>query len=286
MVYWKLGQDLGDDFLKRIRFKRLIHHTMTIPIILNILVTGTLVRQIFIGNWHNVFLCALTLLLFTLPTIVERQLKIHIPKAMEIIILLFIFSSEILGEIHNFYGTFAHWDTMLHTLNGFLCAAIGFSLVDILNRHDSVKINLSPLFVALVAFSFSMTIGVLWEFFEYGVDTFMAMDMQKDRIVQSIATVTLEPHGKNIPVVIDNIQYTKIFAGTDMNNLNETVIAGGYLDVGLIDTMKDLLVNFVGAVVFSVFGWLYIKNRDKYAFAGKFMPMTERTYQKRLKLKK
>lgn len=272
--------------MKRTRFKRLFRHAMTIPLILNILVTGTLIRQVYIGNWHNVFLCALTLLLFTLPTIVERQLKIHLPKAMQIIILLFIFSSEILGEIHDFYGTFAHWDTMLHTLNGFLCAAIGFSLVDILNRHDSVKINLSPLFVALVAFCFSMTIGVLWEFFEYGVDTFMAMDMQKDRIVQSIATVTLEPHGKNIPVVIDNIQYTKIFAGTDMNNLNETVIAGGYLDVGLIDTMKDLLVNFVGAVVFSVFGWLYIKNRDKYAFAGKFMPMTERTYQKRLKLKK
>ena len=81
--------------------------------------------------------------------------------------LLFIFSAEILGEISSFYVLFPFWDTTLHTLNGFLAAAIGFSLVDLLNRSDRVKFDLSPLFLSITAFCFSMTIGVLWEFFEF-----------------------------------------------------------------------------------------------------------------------
>ena len=96
--------------------------------------------------------------------------------------LLFIFSAEILGEISSFYVLFPFWDTTLHTLNGFLAAAIGFSLVDLLNRSDRVKFDLSPLFLSITAFCFSMTIGVLWEFFEFAMDQFFALDMQKDTI--------------------------------------------------------------------------------------------------------
>ncbi len=118
-----------------------------------------------------------------------------------------------------------------------------------------------------------MTIGVLWEFFEFSADRYFRTDMQKDRIVQVISTVELEPDGKNIPVIIKDIKYTEIYSGNDENNLTKTVIKGGYLDIGIIDTMKDLIVNFIGAVVFSIFGLLYIKNRDKYKFAAKFIPI-------------
>ena len=202
----------------------------------------------------------------------NKKLKIEIPDVLEIIILLFIFSAEILGEIQNFYGAFKYWDTILHTINGFLCAAIGFSLIDILNNSKKFHINLSPVFVALVAFCFSMTIGVLWEFFEFGADQLFQYDMQKDRVIQTISTVTLEPEGKNKPVVVDNINKTIIYSQKN-GEMIETTIEGGYLDIGIIDTMKDLLVNFVGAVIFSIIGFFYIQNRDKYKFAENFIPV-------------
>ena len=139
-------------------------------VILRVLVVLALVAQVFNGNFENVFLCILTLVLFTLPTVIERRVRIDLPDTLEIIILLFIFSAEILGEIQAYYTYFHGWDTMLHTLNGFLCAAIGFSLLDILNRDERLAFKLSPVYLAVVAFCFSMTIGVLWEFFECAMD--------------------------------------------------------------------------------------------------------------------
>lgn len=241
-------------------------------LILRTLVIVTMVTSFFRGEYSHVFLCLLTLILFLIPLWIDKKLNIDIPNVLEIIIFLFIFSAEILGEINNFYGNIPHWDTILHTLNGFLCAAIGFSLIDILNNSERFHIKLSPVFMALVAFCFSMTIGVLWEFFEFGADQIFKYDMQKDRIVQTISTVELEPEGKNKPVVIDDIFQTVIYSNKS-GQTEETVITGGYLDIGIIDTMKDLIVNFVGAVVFSTIGYFYIHNRDKYKFAENFIPV-------------
>lgn len=251
--------------------------TLAIYIFLRLVVIISMIWQIFRQSWSNVFLCILTLILFTIPYFLDKKFKIELPTVLEVIILLFIFSAEILGEIQNFYGTFKHWDTLLHTINGFLCAAIGFSLIDILNRNEKVHMNLSPIFVALVAFCFSMTIGVLWEFFEFGADTFFRTDMQKDRVVTDISTVTLHPEGKNIPIKIDNINNTIINYTDENGNEDIKIVEGGYLDIGIIDTMKDLLVNFIGAIIFSFIGYLYIKNRDKYKFAEEFMPKTRKS---------
>ena len=244
---------------------------ITIYVILRFFVIVTLIAQLIRGNYENVFLCILTLILFTIPTIIDKKLNIALPNALESIILLFIFSAEILGEVQNFYGIFKGWDSILHTINGFLCAAIGFSLIDILNRSEKFHTKMTPAFVALVAFCFSMTIGVLWEFFEFGMDVTFKTDMQKDRIVQEISTVTLNPEGENKPVVIKNITGTTIHYIENGENKDISIV-DGYLDIGIRDTMKDLFVNFIGAVVFSILGLLYIKDRDEYKFAEKFMP--------------
>lgn len=232
-------------------------------ITLRAMVLVMMVLQFLNQNYENVFLCVLTLVLLIVPSMIQVQFKIELPKTLEIIILLFIFSAEILGEIQSFYLKIAAWDTILHTINGFLAAAIGFSLVDILNKNDRLQFKLSPLFMALVAFCFSMTIGVLWEFFEFGMDQFMGLDMQKDTIVQSITSVMLDPTQTNIPITVDGIQ--------DVVINGQGLGLGGYLDIGLIDTMEDLFVNFVGAVVFSLFGYFYVKNRGK-GFARRFIP--------------
>ena len=242
-------------------------------LVLRFLVIVCMVEQALKGNWHAVALCFLTLILFTLPTIASRTFKVKLPTTLEIIVYLFIYAAEILGEIQNFYGIFKHWDTMLHTLNGFLAAAVGFSLIDILNRTERFHIKMTPIFVALVAFCFSMTIGVLWEFGEFAADRYLNLDMQKDRVVQKISSVTLNKENKNDPVVIDNINKTEIYSN---NNQNITTIENGYLDLGIIDTMKDLVVNFIGAIVFSVLGFLYIKDRDEYRFIERFIPVMKK----------
>lgn len=254
------------------KIKKYRKRDLTAYVILRALVILTIIIQAFRGNWQNVFLGFLTLILFMIPSIIDRKLNIKLPTVLETIILLFIFSAEILGEIQNFYGIFKHWDTILHTINGFLCAAIGFSLIDILNRSEKFHTKMTPIFVALVAFCFSMTIGVLWEFFEYGMDKSFNTDMQKDDIISKISTVELNSEKKNIPVQIENIEYTKI-AGIVNNEKKEITINNGYLDIGLNDTMEDLIVNFIGAVIFSIIGLLYIKGRDEYKFAENFIPI-------------
>ena len=245
--------------------------TATVYFVLRILVIIVMIVQFIEGNYENVFMCALTLVLFLIPIIIERKLNIKLPNTLEIIIFLFIFSAQILGEVQNFYGIFKYWDSILHTINGFLCAAIGFSMIDILNRSTKFHKMLTPAFVALVAFCFSMTVGVLWEFIEYGMDKTFNTDMQKDAIVTTVSSTLLNEEGKNKEEVIKDIEKTTINGNY---NGKESVITidGGFLDIGLNDTMKDLIVNFIGAIVFSILGLLYIKNRDEYRFAEEFMP--------------
>lgn len=233
-------------------------------VVLRVLVILMMVLQIFNRNYENVFLCVLTLVLLIMPSFIQVRLKIELPTALEIIILFFIFAAEILGEIQSYYIRFAFWDTVLHTINGFLAAAIGFALVDILNRSKKISFQLSPAYMAVVAFCFSMTIGVVWEFFEFGMDMLFGLDMQKDTIVHSIHSVMLDPTNSNIPVGIEGI--------TDAAVNGQSLGLGGYLDIGLIDTMKDLLVNFAGAVVFSVIGFFYVKSRGKGKVAKGLIP--------------
>ena len=239
---------------------------LTIRGVLSFFIILTLIRSIFMQRYENVFVCVLSLVLFGLPVLIERSLAIDIPPLMEAVIYCFIFAAEILGEINSFYTIIPGWDTMLHTINGFLVAAVGFCLVDLFDRSERFSFKLSPLFLAIVAFCFSMTVGVLWEFFEFGADQFLGTDMQKDFVVQQINSVSLNPSGLNevVHVPIESVE---------INGEDWTEFPGGYLDIGLIDTMKDLQVNFVGAVAFSVIGFFYVKNRGKGKLAASLIPI-------------
>lgn len=248
------------EFMAHIKQEKL---TFAIFLILRGLIIAVMVAQFFDHNYENVFLCVLSLGLMLLPNLIEMNFEVDLPNAMEIIIMLFIFSAEILGEIHEYYIIFPFWDTMLHTINGFLAAAIGFSLVDLLNRHEKVTFKASPFFMAMVAFCFSMSIGVVWEFFEFGMDSFFGLDMQKDTVIYSISSTALDPLGGNTPYQIKDIEQVLV----DENPLMEK----GYLDIGLIDTMKDLIVNFIGAIVFSIIGYFYVKRKGKDGWTKNFI---------------
>lgn len=249
------------------KFKYSSKRAVITYLVLRTLVILCLILQIVRGDLNNAFLCLLTLVLFTIPTLITNSLKIKLPTVLESIIYIFIFSAEILGEINNFYMVIPHWDTILHILNGFLAAGVGFSLVDLLNENSTKSFKLSPIFVAIVAFCFSMTIGILWEFFEYTADTYLKTDMQKDVLVSSISSVDLNEEKKNKAIIVKDIHETQIILEDGTIIIND-----GYLDIGLHDTMEDLIVNFIGAAAFSLIGYLYIHNRDKYKFASNFIP--------------
>ncbi len=236
-------------------------------LVLMTIVVSIMLYSIFVGQWESVFVCVLTIILFWIPPFVERTFRVELPTTLEVIALLFAFCAEILGEIAGFYMKFPIWDTLLHSVNGLMFAAFGFCLVDVLNRHKRFRFILSPAYLALFAFCFSMTIGVLWEFFEFGADFFLNTDMQKDRIVRDIYSVWFDPQNNN------NVQaYPGVTSTTIHTTSTEVIVPGGYLDIGLIDTMKDLMINFVGAVVFSVIGYFYIKKRGEGKFAKQFIP--------------
>ena len=245
--------------------------------ILRFLVIVALVRQIMLRSYESAFFCVLALLLLYVPSWVQVKLRIELPPPLEISILCFIFAAEILGEVNAFYMVIPGWDTMLHTINGFLAAAVGFSMVMLLNDNEQLTFDLSPFFLALVAFCFSMTIGVLWEFLEFAADLLFHSDAQKDTIIHNIYTVPLDPTLSNKVIAIPDIR--------DVSINGQTLGLGGYLDIGLFDTMKDVFVNFIGAAVFSATGYFFAKSKgQKQSAAQNFVPSKKPADQDYLQL--
>jgi hypothetical protein len=258
MLEEKKKENRKDKFVKRFvrtfRKQYITHQGATITyLILRALVIAIMILAFLNKNYENAFLCILALILFIIPTFIEENFHIEIPNALEIIILIFIFSANILGEIAEFYVYVQGWDTVLHTINGFLCAAIGLSLFELFNNNKNINFRVSPFFLVLVAFCFSMTIAVSWEFFEFSQDTFFGKDMQKDTVIHTINSVALGDDGT-------------IFTIKDIKNTSvdgQLLSVDGYLDIGLIDTMKDMFVNFIGALIFSIYGYFYEKAKGK-----------------------
>ncbi len=228
-------------------------------VVLRFIVILILIRCILRGDIESAFVCVLVLVIYLLPQFVENRLNIDIPTTLEVVIFVFVFAAEILGELQSYFIKYSNWDTILHTSSGFLCAAVGFSLVDLLNRSDNAKVQLSPGYLAITAFCFSMTIGILWEFIEFSADRLFLLDMQKDTIVNQISSVSLDPTNSNISITVKGIK--DVILVTDSGE--QALGLGGFLDIGLYDTMEDLFVNFVGAVVFSVVAFFECKSEKR-----------------------
>lgn len=251
-------------FFKSVKeeFKKKKGKAVTVYLILRFLVILCMIRQIMLGNISNVLLCILTLVLFLIPSILDRKFKIVLPDTLEIIIYIFIFSAEILGEINEFYIHIKNFDTILHTLNGFIMAGIGFSLIEIFNNNPNTKLSLDPKYLVLFGFCFSMTTGAVWEIFEYSMDRIFKLDMQKDTIITEINSVVLNEDNKNQAKSIKVEELT-------VNGEDYIQKYGGYIDIGLYDAMEDLIVNLIGAIVFSAMGYAYLTGKGKNA--SKFM---------------
>ncbi len=141
---------------------------------------------------------------------------------------------------------------------------------DIKERIESRMQGLSPLYLAIVAFCFSMTVGVIWEFFECTMDQLFFLDMQKDTVVNTIGSIMLDPTGGNTPTVL-KISTDVIVVQAD--GTQTALGLGGYLDIGLLDTMEDLFVNYIGAQTISLIGYFYVRSRGENRFAKRFIPV-------------
>lgn len=183
-----------------------IHRRITLAIQFVLLVGLTL--SLLQGNWLNSVLVLGISLLTLLPVVTKKRFNVFIPPEFELAAILFIFLSLFLGEVHGYYARFPWWDKVLHLGSGFLLGILGFLLVFILNEDEEVDLYLSPRFVAIFAFAFAVALGAVWEVFEFSMDSFFGLNMQKS---------------------------------------------------GLVDTMWDLIVDTIGAISISIFGYLYMR---------------------------
>jgi len=164
--------------------------------------------------------CTLGVFMMFLPGIISRKFSIEIPSMMYIMFAIFLYCAIYLGEVRDFYNQFKHWDVLLHGFSGAMLGALGYSFVTLLNKSERVPVNLSPAFVVLFAFCFAIMLGVLWEIYEFACDGFLGLNMQKYRL----------PDGT-------------LLVGRD----------------ALANTMKDLIVNTIGALIMSVAGYISLK---------------------------
>lgn len=164
--------------------------------------------------------CLLGIVALFIPSIISKKWKIIIPSSMYMIYIIFLYAAIFLGEVRDFYYRIPHWDTILHTFSGAALGALGFSVVSLLNKQEKLNVNLSPFFVALFSFCFAITMGVIWEIYEFSFDGLLHLNMQKFALENGVNLV-----GR----------------------------------AALTDTMKDLIVDSIGALVTSIMGYISLK---------------------------
>jgi hypothetical protein len=174
------------------------NHTKVEVVIANtfrILLGVSMVVSFFTQNWLNLFIAILTLILTFLPFIIARRNHISLPPSFQVIILIFIFAAQYLGELKAYYYKFWWWDLMLHTFSGVILGFIGFILVYILNKEEKVNVVLSPFFMSLFAFTFALSVGALWEIYEFSVDSILGLNMQKSGLVDTMWDLIVDSIG-------------------------------------------------------------------------------------------
>ena len=169
--------------------------------------------------------CCLGIVVMGLPSIVEKKFSVDIPNYMCVIYFIFLYCSIYLGDVRNFYYIIPHWDTILHGFSGAMLGALGFTLVKILNDSERIHVVLSPIFICLFAFCFALASGVIWEIYEFCGDSMLGLNMQKYRLADGTLLIGKE---------------------------------------ALSDTMIDIIIDTVGALIVVICGYVSMKGKESY----------------------
>ncbi len=187
------------------------------------------------------------------PYLCERLLSVRISTDLKFTYILLAMCGPVLGNVYKFYYIVPYWDKALHMLSGFSFAALGYCLPDLCDRRHGEH---SAFMKSVFAFCFSLAVAALWEFYEYGADMLLGLDMQNDTIINSISSYMLGAETGTIGGMSD-------IASVTVNGA--ALPYAGYLDIGLIDTMNDMLICAAGTMAFLCLS--YIK-RGSNSFAS------------------
>jgi len=171
-------------------------------LVFRVMLILAVILSIYFSQWENLLAAVTALLLTFIPALAEKKLKLDTPSYFELIILIFIFLAIFLGEIFSFYYHVPMWDSMLHFAAGIIIAAVGFALVTILNDNPRIAVKLSPFFIALFAFCLSVTLGTLWEIYEYWQDSWFGFNMQKTGLDDTMKDLLLDASGALLVSVV------------------------------------------------------------------------------------
>jgi hypothetical protein len=193
---------------------------------------------IIMGDWENVFLTLIVIALTIVPAFVMRQYRVYIPPEFQLIAAAFVFLSLFLGSARDFYYRFWWWDIVLHTSSGFLLGIVGWIVLFLLNETDRLPKGIRPVFICFFGVTFAVFLGVLWEIFEFVVDSIWP----------------------------------------NVNMMSQ--------ETGVNDTMHDLIVNLIGAIIVGLMGWAYAR-KGKYSYLVEavlaFMKKNPRLFRKKKK---
>ena len=164
--------------------------------------------------------CVLGIVAIILPSLISKKVNITIPSNMYFLYLIFLFCGNFLGEVTNFFYKFKYWDVMLHAFSSLMLGAIGFSIINLLNKEEKIHIKLSPMFVAIFSFCFAVSLGLIWEVYEFLADGALGLNMQKFALEHGVQLIGRE---------------------------------------ALLDTMKDLIVDCIGAFIMASVGYVSLK---------------------------
>lgn len=205
-----------------------------IIILTRVVVIFYLIIGIIKWNTTTVVAALLSLVLMTITSYLKK--KLNLDKKLELLIYIFIITTEVLGQIYHFYTRVPIFDIIIHTYSSFV---ISYIALIIIKKHKLPKI-ITILFI----FSFAMMCESIWEIFEFGTDYLLKTDMQKDTIINEITSCYLS-EDKDTPttIVVDNVV---------VNNISFTDKYNGYLDIGLYDTISDMSCALVGALIFII----------------------------------
>jgi len=203
-------------------------------------------------DYRNSIIAIITIIIISIPYLLERKRKLKFSHIFKILIYFFIFSNSILGEVYHFYIDYKYGDFILHMAGGFIFTSIGLSLI--------CKYKINFLIVLILTLSFSMTVSLTWEFVEYTSDKIFYTDTQKDTLIKDIASVSIDNVKNYKEEKVLEIEETILY-GKNKEVLK--VINGGYLDIGLSDTMSDLFANFLGVFIFWVINYLSIYGKKR-----------------------
>lgn len=210
---------------------------------------------------ENALICLMVSVLLLMPWLFEICFKLYMPILLKVMFMLLIIGGPILGKIYRFYYIIPHWDKLLHTSSGFLFAVIGAMIPQVLDEKNS---NHSQALVLTCAMCFTLSIAVIWEFFEFGMDSFFGTDMQQDTWIPNINSYLLGTEKGNLG---------SIYGINSLIINGKEIATQGYLDIGLIDTMHDMLVCTLGGLIYCVCSVLYCKSVKALSWFSNIVPI-------------